>query len=110
LRTNGKIKLEVLDLAENSIRDRGAMELSASIKINKSLNTINIRDNSIMMKGGAMLVSSMLLNRTIHTIKAEGNVFFIRYIDKLKDFSMRNTYLQNEQLMPKLEKDKRKLN
>ena len=96
LRTNGKTRLEVLDLGENSLRDRGAMELSACIKINQSLNTINIRDNNIMMKGGAMLVSSMLLNRTIHTIKAEGNVFFIRYIDKLNDFSERNALLQNE--------------
>jgi hypothetical protein len=96
----------VLDLAENSLRDRGALELSACIKINKSLNTLNIRDNSIMMKGGAMLVSSMLLNRTIHTIKAEGNVFFIRYIDKLNSFSQRNAFLQNEQLMPRLEMDR----
>lgn len=96
MRSNTRIKLEVLDLAENSLRDRGALELSACIKLNKSLNTLNIRDNNIMMKGGAMLVSSMLLNRTIHTIKAEGNVFFIRYIDKLKSFSQRNAFLQNE--------------
>ena len=54
LRTNAKTKLEVLDLAENSLRDRGALELSACIKLNKSLNTLNIRDNNIMMKGGAI--------------------------------------------------------
>jgi hypothetical protein len=52
-------------MAENSLRDRGAVELSACIKLNKSLRFLNIRDNNIMMRGGAMLVSSMLLNLTI---------------------------------------------
>lgn len=39
------------------------------------------------MQGGQMLANSMLMNHSIKSIKTEGNVFYIRYIDKLREYS-----------------------
>ena len=46
-----------------------------------------------MMKGGTMLVESILQNKSIKKIKGDGNVFYIRYVDKLQQYSKRNIYL-----------------
>ena len=57
---NKKIKLRVLDLSENQLKDRGAQDLGSCLKNNKSLSKLKIKDNDIMLQGGAMLVESIL--------------------------------------------------
>lgn len=45
LRTNRGIKLRVLDLSDNLLKDRGALELSNSIRVNHSLQAVNLSEN-----------------------------------------------------------------
>lgn len=40
-----------------------------------------------------MLVESILQNETIKSLRAEGNIFYIRYVDKLKNLQERNKRL-----------------
>jgi hypothetical protein len=62
-----------------------------------------------MLQGGTLIVEAMLQNQSIHAIRAEGNVFHIRFIDKLLSYCERNLRMRKDQIMPGLLKDRRKL-
>jgi Leucine Rich repeat len=57
---NKGVKLSLLDLSDNKLKDRGALELSAALRENRSITYLDIRENEIMMPGGAMLVEAMM--------------------------------------------------
>lgn len=98
-------KLHILDISFNQLKDDGALELSQALKFNKSLTTLHIQENDINMQGGALLLESIMENYTLQTLSADGNLFYLRYVDRIKHYLTRNQRLSKDHILPGLLKD-----
>ncbi|CDW89309.1 UNKNOWN [Stylonychia lemnae] len=93
----------------NSIEKLSMNECHVNDELAIQMENLKIKQNDIFLEGGQYLAHSMLDNRQIKTIQAENNVFYIKYVDKMKEYSKRNYQTFLEQQFPRFIEEKERL-
>ena len=65
--------IESIDLRNNKLGSRSAIEISEFIKRNHTLKTLDLRWNDLLSEGGKYLLEGMAYNSTINELLISGN-------------------------------------